>query len=64
MDKPITMLIEEFEQNLVKVVNESKLPPFIVERCLRDIYHQTLAQASEIAKREREQYEKEKDTNE
>lgn len=37
MNKPITILREEFAQKLVEVCNNSGLPFFIIESLLRDM---------------------------
>ena len=44
MEKPITLKIKETKQNLVKVLNESELPLFILEPILKDIYMETKAE--------------------
>lgn len=40
MTKPANLIIEETKENLVKVINESGLPPFLLELIIRDIYNQ------------------------
>lgn len=37
MDKPITISIEEFKQQISDVINNSGLHPFILDSILRDI---------------------------
>ncbi len=37
MNKPITVLREEFAQNLVKLCNESGLPFFCIESILKEM---------------------------
>lgn len=44
MEKPITLKIKETKQNLVKALNESELPLFILEPILKDIYMETKAE--------------------
>lgn len=44
MEKPITLKIKETKQNLVKALNESGLPLFILEPILKDIYMETKAE--------------------
>lgn len=36
--KPITIVREEFISSLISLVNESGLPPFIMESILKDVY--------------------------
>lgn len=41
MDKPITLVREEFKQSLVNVINNSGLPAFVIEpilnECLKEV---------------------------
>lgn len=53
MDKPATLLQREFKDNLVKIINESKLPAFV----LVPILEQALAEVRDI---EEKQYEADK----
>ena len=46
MDKPLTVLREEFIDSLVKLVNESGLPMFAVESVLRELCAETKAAAA------------------
>lgn len=38
ISKPITMVREELITSLAFLINESKLPPFIIETILKDMY--------------------------
>ena len=40
MDKPITMDIENFKQELKDVINRSQLHPFILDSIFKDIYNE------------------------
>lgn len=40
MNKPANLIVEETRENLSKVINESGLPPFLIEPIIRDIYNQ------------------------
>lgn len=40
MNKPANLIVEETKENLTKVINESGLPPFLLELIIRDIYNQ------------------------
>ena len=37
IQKPITLLKQEFAEELIKYINDSSLPPFLIEYILRDI---------------------------
>ncbi len=50
MEKPITVVREEFIQNLVNLINDSKLPPFVITPILSSML-------SEVKNHERIQYE-------
>ena len=36
MDKPFSMLCEEFRQELADLINNSGLPPFVIESVLKN----------------------------
>ena len=38
LNMPITVARAEFISNLTKLINESSLPPFIIEPILKDMY--------------------------
>ena len=38
MDKPLNLLIEECKTNIIKSINDTKLPAFLLEPILKDIY--------------------------
>lgn len=56
--KPITIVYEDFKKNLADVINNSGLPPFIIEAVLQNY----LIEASNVAKKQylidKTQYEK------
>lgn len=58
MDKPLNLIIEDSKQAILKVINDTGLPVYLLEPILKDIYVQTL----EIKKRElvksKEEYDK------
>ena len=52
-NKPFTLVVNEFEDKLVKVINESGLPAFIMKQSLSKIYDQlTMIENKEIAEYE------------
>lgn len=40
MDKPITIDIENFKQELRDIINNSQLHPFILDSIFKDIYNE------------------------
>ena len=40
MDKPVSILINEFKTNIEKAINDAKLPPAVIEPILKDYYIQ------------------------
>lgn len=52
MDKPFSIIIQETEEGLIKVLNESKLPPFVLKIVLQNLFNQL----NEIEKNEKEAY--------
>lgn len=48
MDKPATLLQREFKDNLVKIINESNLPAFV----LVPILEQALAEVKDIEEKQ------------
>lgn len=36
MNKPFSMMCEEFKQNVVNLINSSGLPPFVIESILKN----------------------------
>lgn len=42
MEKPLTLTVKEIENQLVKVINESGLPPFILLNIIEGIQRQLL----------------------
>lgn len=40
MEKPFTLQTEELKENLIKIINESKLPPVLLEYIMKDLYNE------------------------
>ena len=57
MTKPANLIIEETKENLVKVINESGLPPFLVEPILKDLYNQISILKQQELEQSKKQYE-------
>ena len=56
MKKPITMVIDETKLSLIKTINDSNLPPFIMEMILKDIYMEINQLNINVSVKEKEQY--------
>ena len=57
MEKPITMTIEETKRDIVGIINNSKLPTFILETIIKDIYVEVNQIATQQANLEKQKYE-------
>ena len=57
MEKPTSLLLHEFKDNIVKTVNESKLPMFVMEPILRDLYISVKNEAERVYLLEKQKYE-------
>lgn len=53
MNKPASVAIKEFEINMEKCINESGLPPIVVEMIMRGYYIQIKEMAKDKRKRKR-----------
>ena len=40
MNKPANLIVEETGEKIAKIINESGLPPFLLEPLLKEIYKQ------------------------
>lgn len=40
MEKPLNLIIEEGKQNIIKAVNDSGLPAYLLEPIIKDIYNE------------------------
>ena len=49
MNKPASVAIKEFETNMEKCINESGLPPIVVEMIMRGYYIQIKTEEEEKA---------------
>lgn len=55
--KPITVVREEFVAALSNLINTSKLPPFVIEPILKDMYNDIKLLARRQYEQDKEQYE-------
>ena len=63
MNKPISMLINEAKINITKVINESSLPPCLIQPIIKDIYEQVLQQCQQELQDDMAEYEEKKEDN-
>lgn len=68
MDKPLSIQVEEFKTDIIKLINDSKLPALVVKPIIKDLYEQLTVQEQMQYKKDVEQYhnamkEKEGDNN-
>jgi len=64
MDKPISVILTELNDNIIKEIKQSNLHPMIVEPIIRDIYNMVLESARKQKELEKEAYEKSNITQE
>ena len=57
MDKPLSMRLDELRQEIAKVINEAKIPMYLVDPITRDIAIEVSAAAKQQAELERQKYE-------
>jgi hypothetical protein len=58
MNKPTTIVYEEFKQDLANLINNSGLPAFIIEPVLRDYLNETRAIMQRQYQLDKAEYEK------
>lgn len=59
MNKPIELAVHEFNQSLIKLVNESNLPAFIISQSLQGVMYEVNKIAEDNLQKAKEQYESE-----
>lgn len=58
MNKPITLMRQEFIENVVKTVNESKLPLIIIEPVMRNLLNEIQKSLKQQIEADRTEYER------
>lgn len=58
MNKPLTVQIEETKQNLVNVINNSGLHPYILDNILKGLYDEMHILLTNMTKQEVDEYNK------
>ena len=61
MNKPASVAIRDFSEKMEECINESGLPPIVVEMVMRGYYLQIREMAEKQTIQEEEEYRKEKD---
>lgn len=57
MDKPFSMLYEEFKQGLANLINNSALPPFVIESLMKNYIYEINSLAKSQYQSDKAQYE-------
>lgn len=58
VEKPITMVIEETKNNLINVINQSGLHPFILDSIMKELHNEIHISYLKQAQMEAENYNK------
>lgn len=58
IQKPITMIREEFIGSISNLINESMLPPFVLEPILKDMYFEVRAATQKQLEIDKQNYQK------
>ena len=56
MEKPASLLIQETRNNIINILNESKLHPGILELIMKDIMNEVINASTRIKNKELEEY--------
>lgn len=57
MNKPANLIVEETKENIAKAINESGLPPFLIEPIIKDIYNQIVFLKQQELEKAKKDYE-------
>ena len=57
MNKPADLIVEETREKLTNTINESGLPPFLLEPILKDIYNQVFFLKKKELEKSKKEYE-------
>ena len=58
MEKPASLLIQETRNNIINILNESKLHSSILELIMKDIMNDVISASTRIKNKELEEYNK------
>lgn len=56
MEKPISMRLQETKESIVTIITESRLPMWLLEPAVKDIYNQVNTVAAQEMYNDRKQY--------
>lgn len=56
MERPTSLLIQETRNNIINILNESKLHPSILELIMKDIMNDVINASTRIKNKELEEY--------
>ena len=59
MERPLTLIIQDLREKLIKEINESGLPHYVIMKILEEIYKQVQENDTEIIKQYFQEQEKE-----
>lgn len=58
MEKPVSLLIQETRNNIINILNESKLHSSILELIIKDIMNDVINASTRVKNKELEEYNK------
>lgn len=61
MEKPVSIIIEEFKQEVAEAVNKTKLPLCIIEPVVKDLYTEIAALSKQQLEVDKKKYEEEQE---
>ena len=57
MNKPANLIMEETKGNIIKIINDSGLPPFLLEPILKDLFNQISILKQQELEKSKQEYE-------
>lgn len=64
MEKPIELSVRELKEDIVKIINDYKLPPFIIRPIIQEIYNSVVNMEQQNYEQAKENYEKQSESGE
>lgn len=61
MEKPLNLIIEEGKESIIKAVNSSGLPAYLLEPIIKDIYNEIVVLKNKELDESKEKMKKEED---
>lgn len=56
IEKPLSLILKECRENIENAINNSKLPPYLLEPVLKDYYNQLAVLSHNITAEEENEY--------